>query len=84
MYLVAQRQTRFQYEYARLCKTALAGILLYFVGQLAMTSTAWVNLLIAIVVSGLFPLILAVMNFWTAQELSFANKLRQKVTFQIT
>jgi len=84
MHIAAQRQIRFHYEYTRLCKTVLAGILLYTTGHLCMTSTPWINILIAVVISGLLPLILATMGFWTPQELSFASKLRQKLSFQIT
>lgn len=82
MLLVTRTQAEFHYEYGRLSRVLLLGFGLYCVGHFAMVATPPINILIALMITSLFPVGLTLLGFWTAAELDYGGKLWRRVSFQ--
>lgn len=82
MFLVARTHAEFHYEYGRLGRVLLTGLSLYMVGRFSMVATPPINMLIAVMITSLFPVGLTFLGFWTAAELDYGGKLWRRVSFQ--
>ena len=82
MFWVTQTQGEFHYEYSRLGRVLITGFGLYFVGHFSMVTTPPINMLIALMITSLFPVGLTLLGFWTAAEMDYVGKLWRRVSFQ--
>ena len=86
MFVLAQRTQTIDYEYGRLSKIFVAGVVLFALSRLLMRFTPFVDVCIGLFVIVLLPFLLKLQGFWTEKEKRSIVRVKQElaVRFNIT